>query len=81
MYITNRVQALHWINQEVIAAKYIFADFTSTGPFEHHIKKVLNRGFKTPGFTPAAWKGGLEYRARGGGGAGVASAPPLFWKF
>ena len=34
------VQALYWINLELIAKKIFFADFTSTGPLEHHIKIV-----------------------------------------
>ena len=34
------VQALHWINLELIATKGFFADFTSTGFLEHHIKNV-----------------------------------------
>ena len=34
------VQALYWINPELIATKGIFWDLTSTGTLEHHIKNV-----------------------------------------
>ena len=60
------VQALHWINLELIATKGFFADFTSTGFLEHHKKcikiylwEVTENCFKTTGFVPA-WKRGLE---------------------
>ena len=61
------VQALYWINLELIATKSFFADFTSTGTHEHCIKnvskstlvKLLKIVFKTLGFVPA-WKRGLE---------------------
>ena len=36
------VQALYWINLELIATKRFSTDFTSTGPLEHHIKNVVD---------------------------------------
>ena len=39
-YRAQIVQALYWINLELIATKGFFADFTSTGTLEHHIKNV-----------------------------------------
>ena len=39
------VQALYWINIELIATKDFFANFTSTGTLEHHIKNVSKSTF------------------------------------
>ena len=36
----RQVQALYWINLELIAKKGFFADFTPTGTLGHHIKNV-----------------------------------------
>ena len=59
------VQSLYWINLELIATKDFFADFTSIGQLEHHIKNVSK---STCGKLlkivvlkhVAAWKRGLE---------------------
>ena len=40
--VPHIVQALYWINIELIATKGFFADFTSVGPLEHHIKMYQN---------------------------------------
>ena len=63
------VQALYWINLELIAVNSFFADFfTSVGRLEHNVHEMYqihpwkvteSRGFKTPGFL-TAWKRGLE---------------------
>ena len=39
------VQALYWINLELIATKGFFADFTPTGTVEHHIKNLSKSAF------------------------------------
>ena len=39
-------QSLYWINLELIATKGFFADFTSTGTLEHHIKNVSKSTFR-----------------------------------
>ena len=36
----RQVQALYWINPELIEKKGFFADFTPTGTLGHHIKNV-----------------------------------------
>ena len=68
LLVPTIVQALYWINLELIATKGFFADFTPTGTLGHHIKNVSKSIFgkllkivvlKHRVFVPV-WKRGLE---------------------